>query len=253
MELIRTKAAKRRVSELFYLGLNACLPIAIFFLVRLDPPYLAILLIFLSKWRILALRPRFWWPNIKANMVDLLVGLSVVGLLYLSSSMLALQIVLTVAYAAWLLAVKPRSGAHGIMLQAGIAQFVSLVALFHFSILFPEFVVVLGAWLIGFVCARHVISNYEEEYVELLAAVWGLFTAQIAWLFYHWTIVYSFGLPVQIPQIAMVMLVVGFSAARTYHLHKHERLEQSTLRGNIIFGVALLSIILIFSPWDVTI
>lgn len=254
MELLRAKATRTRVSEFIYIGLSALLPLAVLALVRLfNPPYVAILLVLLSKWRIFALRPRFWWVNIKANLVDVLVGISAVGLIYLASNEhLFLQLLLTALYATWLLAVKPRSGLHGIMLQAGIAQFVSLVVLFHFYRL-PEIFVLLACWMIGYVCARHVVSNYEEPHIELLANLWGLFLVQLGWLCFRWTNVYNLGLPILIPQIALIMMVIGFCAARMYHAARHDRLTPSLLRGTIIFGCALLAVILIFSPWDATI
>jgi len=253
MELLRAKATRTRVSEVIYIGLNALLPLALLALVRLfDPPYLAVVLVLLSKWRIFALRPRFWWANIKANLVDVLVGLSTVGLLYLASNTLWLQIAITLLYGVWLLVIKPKSGAHAIMLQAGIAEFVSITVLFHFYRL-PEIIVLIGCWLIGYMCARHVISNYEEPYIELLPALWGLFVTQLGWLCYRWTNVYNVGLPIILPQIALILLVVGFCTARMYHANKHQRMTPQMLRGTVIFGAALLTVILVFSPWDATI
>jgi hypothetical protein len=254
IELLRAKATRTRVSEVIYIGLNALLPLAILALVRLfDPPYLAVVLVLLSKWRIFALRPRFWWVNIKANLVDILVGLSAAGLMYLAGNdQLWLQILITLLYGAWMLALKPKSGAHGVMLQAGIAQFASLTVLFHFYRL-PELVVLVACFLIGYVCARHMVSNYEEPYVELMAALWGLFVMELAWLCYRWTIVYNLGLPILIPQIALIMLVIGFCAARMYHANKHDRMTPGMLRGTAIFGAALLGVILLFSPWDATV
>lgn len=254
MELLRAKATRTRVSEVIYVGLNALLPLTLLALVRLfDPPYLAIMLVLLSKWRIFALRPRFWWVNIKANLVDVMVGLSAVGMMYLSGSdHLWLQVLITILYGIWLLALKPKSGAHGVMLQAGVAQFVSLVVLFHFYRL-PEAVVLIACWLIGYVAARHMVSNYEEPYVELMAGLWGLFTLQLGWLCYRWTIVYNLGLPILIPQMALIMLVIGFCAARMYHANKHDRMTPAALRGTAIFGAALLAVILLFSPWDASV
>ncbi|HSE61697.1 MAG TPA: hypothetical protein VLA88_05380 [Candidatus Saccharimonadales bacterium] len=254
MELLKAKATRNRVSEAIYIGLNALLPIAVFALVELfDPPYLAVGLVLLSKWRIFALRPRYWWVSIKANMVDVLVGLSVVGLLYLSTDQFALKLLITLGYAAWLLMLKPRSNAQGVMLQAGVAQFASLVVLFHFYRL-PEFVVLLGCWAIGYIAARHVVSNYEEPHIELMSALWGLVLAQLGWLAWRWTVAYHLGpLPIMVPQIALIMLVVGFCAARMYHANKHDRMTPPMLRGTAIFGAVLLAVILIFSPWDATV
>lgn len=253
MELLRTKATRTRLSEILYYVFNAALPVVVLLLVRgFDPPYLAIAIVLLGKWRIFALRPRFWWPNVKANMVDVLVGVSVVGLLYLASSDFVLQLIITLLYGSWLIIVKPMSSARGIMLQAGIAQFVGLTALFHFSAAWNELVVVLGSWIIGYIAARHVVSNYEEPNVELWSAVWGLLTAQIGWLLFHWTVVYNLGMPILIPQAALVMLVLGFSAARIYSMQQSERLSSTVIRGTTLFTVVLIAVILLFSPWDAT-
>lgn len=251
MELLRTKATRTRVSEMIYYAFNAALPVAVLLLVRgFDPPYLALALVILGKWRIFALRPRFWWPNIKANMVDLLVGLSVVGLLYLASTDITLQIIITVLYGGWLLGVKPLSSVTGVMAQAGIAQFVALVVLFNFSALWNEFFIIFMTWVIGYFAARHVVSNYEEPNVELWSALWGLITAQVGWLMFHWTVAYNLGLPILIPQAALVMLVIGFSSARLYNIQQAEKLGPSVIRGTALFTVILLAIILLFSPWD---
>jgi hypothetical protein len=253
MELLRTKATRTRLSEIVYYVLNGVLPIVVLILVRgFDPPYLALAIVLLSKWRIFALRPRFWWPNIKANMVDVLVGVSVVGLLYLSSADFLLQIIITLLYGGWLLGIKPKSSANGIMLQAGIAQFVALLVLFHFSTVWNELFVVLGGWAIGYVAARHVVSNYEEPKVELWSAVWGLLVAQMSWLMFHWTVVYNLGMPILVPQVALIMLVLGFSAARLYGMQQSERLNTTVIRGTTLFTVALILVILLFSPWDAT-
>jgi hypothetical protein len=253
-DLFKNKVNRTRVSELVYIFFTASLPIAILFLVRLDPPYLAFALVVLSKWRIFALRPRYWWANIKANAVDLVVGLSAVSLIYLSLPLLGLQIFLAFIYAIWLLVLKPRSGVHGIMLQAGIAQFVGLVALFHFSVVLNEALVLIGCWLIGYVAARHMISDHEEDHTEMLSAIWGLFMAEIGWLTYRWTSVYNLSLPLKIPQVALLGMVIGFCAARMYHANKSDAgLDRSLLKGTVVFGAALLIVILVFSPWDITV
>ncbi len=253
IDFLRAKATRNKASEAVYFGLNLLMPIAILFLVRLDPPYLAFALVILSKWRIFALRPRFWWTNIKANLVDIMVGISAVGLIYIASDQFALQVVLAVLYGAWLLAIKPRSSRKGVLLQAGIAQFVGLVTVFQYSVILPEYITMLSCWLIGYVSARHVVSNYEEPYIELLSTIWGLFSLELAWLLYHWTNIYDVGLSIKIPQIAPIMLVMGYCVAKVYDYVKSEKLTKTTVRNSILFGAALLAIIIISSPWDVTV
>ena len=54
---------------LLHLGLLLLLPLIVFVLVRLNFVVLALIIIVLSKWRMFAVRPRFWPANIRANAV----------------------------------------------------------------------------------------------------------------------------------------------------------------------------------------
>ncbi|MBI3624389.1 hypothetical protein HY218_02020, partial [Candidatus Saccharibacteria bacterium] len=47
-------------------------------LVRINFVQLAMILILLSKWRMFVVRPHYWVANIRANAIDLMVGLSLV-------------------------------------------------------------------------------------------------------------------------------------------------------------------------------
>lgn len=251
MEFLRSKASRNKASEALYFILNALLPFVILLLVRgFDPPYLAVVVVLLSKWRIIALRPRFWWANIKVNLVDVIVGVGVVGLLYLASHNLTLQVIITLLYVIWQLTIKRMSTHHGIMLQAGISQFIGFVVLFSFSTTISELFVILGCWAVSYVAARHLISNYEERYVELFSSLWGLLGAQLGWIMFYWTSAYSVGISILIPQIALIMMVLGFSLAQLYHMQKHDRLKSTAVRGTILFTVSLIAIILLFTPWD---
>ena len=84
------------------------LPIAVFILVRLDFVQLAFSLVLLSKWRMVAVRPRFWPANIRANSVDIIVGLSIVIFMVHASS-IGYQLIWVVLYGLWLLVIKPAS------------------------------------------------------------------------------------------------------------------------------------------------
>jgi hypothetical protein len=254
MELLRSRIRRSKLGELAYVAINALLPIVLLLLVHnFDSIYPALALVLLSKWRILALRPRFWWINIKANAVDLMVGISVVGLLYLSMASLPVQIVIMIGYGAWLLWLKPRSSLHAILLQAGTAQFLGITVLFSISTILFEPLVVLGCWIIGYATARHVVTSFEEDSVDFISCLWGLVVAQLGWLLYQWTIVYDVGLPVKIPQISLMLLVISFVVMRVYRAVKQRRLADASVRMNVIFAMVLLAIILIFARWDITI
>lgn len=237
-----------------YIAINAALPLVLLLLVRnFDSPYPAVVLVMLSKWRVLALRPRFWWVNIKSNLVDLMVGLSVVGLLYFSLSLPPLQYVLVAGYGAWLLYLKPRSTMQAIMVQAGIAQFLSLTVLFSLSTVVNDFFIVSGCWLIGYVCARHVMGGHEEQYAEFIAAMWGLFLAELGWLLYYWTIAYDLGLPIKLPQISLLTLVLSFAAIRLYRAARLGSLQDSSVQLTAVSSAILVLVILAFSRWSVAI
>jgi hypothetical protein len=96
------KIAKHRslISEITYYTLNIGLAMVIFVLSQtIQSPVLAIVLVLLSKWRVLAVRPRFWWTNLQANMVDIIVGVSIVSLMYVPQLSVVVQVVLAVLYA----------------------------------------------------------------------------------------------------------------------------------------------------------
>jgi hypothetical protein len=256
MELLKTGIRRTKVGELAYIGINAALPLVLLLLVsNFSSVYPALALVLLSKWRVFALRPRFWWVNIKANFVDFLVGVSYVGLLYLSSGSFPIMLVLAVLYGVWLLYVKPRSDHSSIMLQAGIAQFLALTVLFNLSTApgVNEFFVILSCFVIGYIAARHVVANYEEDRAEFLSYGWGLVISQLGWLLYRWTNVYDLQLPFKIPQIALLALVISMAAAKLYAAAKAHRLTMSLVRSTAIFGAVLIAFILIFARWDVTI
>ena len=254
MELLKTGIRRTKVGELAYIGINAALPLVLLLLVLdFGSAWPALVLVLLSKWRVFALRPRFWWVNIKANFVDFLVGVSYVGLLYLSTGNLPVMLLLAVGYGVWLLYVKPRSDHSSVMLQAGISQFVALTVLFSLSIIVNEFFIILGCFGVGYIVARHVMANYEEDRAELISYLWGLVVSQLGWLLYRWTITYDVGLPFKIPQIALLTLVISMAAAKLYAAAKAHRLNMSLVRSTAIFSGVLIAFILIFARWDVTI
>jgi hypothetical protein len=68
------------LAHALHLLLVLVLPLGVFVLVTIDRDFVkvALALVVLSKWRMFAVRPRFWAANIRANGVDLMVGLSIV-------------------------------------------------------------------------------------------------------------------------------------------------------------------------------
>lgn len=257
MGFLRTRLHRNKVSNIAYALINGLLPVVLFALIVSFPvPYPALTLVLLSKWRILALRPRFWLASLKANAVDLLVGLSTVSLMYMlhtAKAPLVLELVLPIGYGVWLFYMKPRSDTNAIMAQAGIAQFLALTIIFSLSTIMSEWLVILGCWVVGYAVARHLLSNFEEELIEFISCLWGLILAQLGWLLYRWTVVFDIGLPIKLPQMALITLVVSFVVGQLYIASKTNRLTDTMVRMSAVFSAILLVIILLFSSWDVTI
>ena len=74
MDLLKMHKRRSRLSEVAYVVLNIGLAAMVFAIVyTANSPWLAIAAVLLSKWRVLAVRPRFWFANLIANMVDILL------------------------------------------------------------------------------------------------------------------------------------------------------------------------------------
>lgn len=250
MELVKS-AGKRTslVSEILYVAFNLGLALGVFLLVIFGLPILAYLLVAISKWRVFAVRPRFWWANIKANLLDLLLGLSVVTMMWQASELLWAQAVLAILYGLWLSILKPRSDRVAVLTQAGIAQFMAITALFSMSFDLAAWVVVASMWVIGYISAQHALSSFEDVDQTLLALVWGLIVAELGWLAFSWTIAYSLS-PAgvfKIPQVAFIITLLGFFAAKAYAIYAAKgKLRLGDLTAPAIFSGSIIIVILIF-------
>lgn len=250
MELVKS-AGKRTslVSEVLYIAFNLGLAIGTFLLVLFGVPVLAYLLVMISKWRVFAVRPRFWWANIKANLLDLLLGLSVVTMILQADGLLWLQVVITLLYGLWLIVLKPRSDRGSILIQAGVAQFMAITALYSIGFDWPAILVVAAMWVIGYISAQHAISSYEDKDVTLLSLAWGLIVAELGWIAYSWTIAYSVA-PAgafKIPHIAFIITLLAYFAARAYGIYAAKRkLRLNDITLPAVFSGSIILIILIF-------
>lgn len=234
----------RGFAHIAHLGLVALLPLLVFVLVRLPSAQpLALIVILLSKWRMLAVRPRFWLVNIRANGIDIIVGISI--FLFMTHTTSALfQLGWAIIYAVWLLAIKPASSTPLVALQAIIGQFVGLTAVFLALADKPLAVLVLVSGIICFVAARHYFDAFEEPYARLLSYFWGYFGAALTWLLGHWLLYYAF-----IAQPTLVLSILGYGLAGLYHLDHYDRLNNSLKRQLIFMMVAILVVVLALSDW----
>ena len=82
-DYVLARKSRNIVSTLVHVFLNLLLGIgSVLITVLSGSPLLGLILVFASKWRMFAVRSRYLWLNIKSNLVDLIVGISVVLLSY---------------------------------------------------------------------------------------------------------------------------------------------------------------------------
>lgn len=245
------KSSKRRslLSESVYIALNIAFAISLLVIVlAIDSPLLAFALVLLSKWRILAVRPRYWYANIQANLVDIIVSISLVVLLDAARGALFTQCLLTLLYIGWLLFVKPRSKRTFIAAQAGTAVFLGVTATMLVSYDWIASVVVAMMWLIGYSTARHVTSSYEEVHGSFYSLLWGLVFAELGWLAFHWTFAYT--LPgmgsIKLSQAAIIALGISFVTERFYTSYaRHGKIRSSDVVLPTLLSVSVIIILLV--------
>jgi hypothetical protein len=255
MEFLKLVRRRSFLSEVIYVVLNIAFAVAIALVLRSTESLLAAFaLVAISKWRVLAVRSRYWLANIQANLVDVIVSVSVVLSLY------AVQLasmtdfkkwilfgLLTLLYIAWLLIVKPRSTRRAMVLQAAVALFAGTAVLYSVSYNWVATAVVLVMWVIGFATARHVLSAYDEDRLLPLSLMWAVVMAEIGWVAYHWTVGYTVpgATDLFIPQVAIIVLLVGFIALKIYDSFFHyQKIRSQDVVLPILFSVSVIAVLL---------
>ncbi|OYW84900.1 hypothetical protein B7Z17_03270 [Candidatus Saccharibacteria bacterium 32-49-10] len=253
MELIKSVTRRSRVSELLYVVLNVGFAGLLLLLVQLFPdpwPWIAFLVVIMSKWRIFAVRPRFWIANIQTNLGDMLLGFAVVALIWLHSGQLPLQLLITALYVAWLVIIKPKSKRRWVVIQAGIMHFVTLMALLSFTYRLPAAVMVGSGWLIAYISAKHILSAYDsEKNLMFLSMAWGVIVAQLSWLAYYWTAAYS---ALFLPQLAIIATLLGYLAYVCYASHERNDgiiSKQDVVPAAVFVSMASVLLLVIFNDF----
>ena len=213
-------------------------------------PVLGILLVLMSKWRIFAVRRRYLWLNIKSNLVDLIVGISVVLLSFAAgSALLPVDFLLMGIYVVWLLVIKPMSSEMANLVQSLIAVFLGISAVTLLTSGINAAVMAILAFLIGYAASRHVLSQTRDTDFTLTTLVCGLIFAEVAFLCHSWAIVYTFGgSGIQIPQAAIILTTFAFiyNYARQAMVKYQEDFRFRDILGPVVFGVVLVGIIVIW-------
>ena len=230
-------------SHFLHIVLKGLLPALLFLFVRIHFYQVGFVLIVLSKWRMLAVKPRHWPANIRANAVDIIVGLSVLIFMIHSGSQ-PFQFIWAVLYGVWLIWLKPKSSMIGVSTQALAAQLLGLTALLLNWGAASPLVLIVSAWLISYAAARHFFANFEEDLTRFLSYTWAYTAAALMWVSSHWLIYYGY-----IAQPALLLSVVAFGLGGMYYLQKTDRMSV-LLRRQILFVMfAVIIIMLTFSEW----
>lgn len=233
----------RGFSSFLHYLLLVLLPLLVFMLVRLDFGALALIMIILAKWRMFAVRPRFWPANIRANAVDIMVGMSVVLFMEHADGALP-QFLWAIAYGVWLIVIKPRSTTLWITVQAGISQFAALSALYLAWADGPLLGLSVLTGLICYLAARHFLDSFDEAYARLLSYTWGYTGAALAWLLGHWLLYYQF-----VAQPTLLLSAIGYGLAALYYFDHFQRLNTTLRRQFVFIMVAVVLVVLTFSDW----
>lgn len=226
-------------SRVAHVVLNALLALVVFVLVRIDFVQLALAIILLSKWRMFAVRPRFWPANIRANSVDIIVSVSIL-LFLIHSGNAWLQLIWTVVYALWLLVIKPASTALMISVQAMTGLLFGMTGLFLSFGDSALYWLVLTSAMISYLVARHFLDAFDEPYARLLSYLWAYFTAALAWILCHWLLFYGF-----LAQPTLLLTALGYGLAALYYLDHHDKLSKLARMEIVITTCAIVFAVMI--------
>ena len=257
------KLARRRgvVADLIHTLFNVLFAVAVICLTAIfGTPLPAILLVVLSKWRVIAVRPRYWWANFLSSLPDLIFGVGVAVISWCCSQLadgyalagtplpispLIIQITLCVIYAWWLVSIKPKHSEAMIGFQALASQVVGLTAIFSVSGGLPLLAVILLAFVVAFSSARQAIGIFEEKDQDLLATVWGLLVMELTFVSWHWSVFYQLTPLIRVPQIAIISAMISVIAFRVYRAwHDDRRVTWDELGAPVVLTLAITMLVL---------
>lgn len=234
-------------AHVFHVFLSAVMPTLVFVLIRINFVQLAVLVVLITKWRMFAVRPRFWPAIIRANAVDIIVGLSTI--VFMTHTHTAtLQLLWAGFYMVWQVWIKPGRTTLKISAQALIGQTYGLMALYIAWPAASLLVLVLCTWAICYLAARHFLTSFDEPYISLYSHTWGYFGAALAWLGAHWLLYYPAGLRlVALP--TLLLTVLGFGLGGLYYLQETDRLSVLMRRQIVFIMLAITLVVLVLSDW----
>lgn len=252
-DYVMLRKGRNALSSATHLILNLSLAIASTALTVISGSWiLGVVLVLLSKWRVIAVRPRYWWLNIKANLVDYTVGISLALLVYIAGTdgLNIWHIILTAFYAFWLIVVKPQSETIWTEVQAFFAIFFGTFATALLANSLTPLTGIVLCFIIGYGASRHVLIQGEDHDFTLTTFIFGLLLAELSWILYHWTIVYRLGdsTTLSLPQLPILAGLMFFVFMRGYKsaLYHDGKIRVDDIVAPVVFSVILMLIMLFF-------
>lgn len=250
-DYILARKSRNIASTMVHVFLNLLLGVgSVLITVLSNSPVLGLILVLVSKWRVFAVRSRFLLLNIKSNLVDIIVGVSIVLLAYFAGpNFLPVDFILMAVYSLWLLVIKPLSSENATMIQSLVAVFLGISAAAIGTADLDPILITLLAFIIGYAASRHVLAQTSDHEFTLTTLVCGLVFAEIAWLCHSWDIVYTFGESgIRIPQVAIILTIFAFvyDYARQSIIKYQEDFRFKHIVGPVLFGVILIGVIVIW-------
>ena len=250
-DYIFIRKSRNALSSFLHAVLNILLGIGSVFATIVSGSWIiGFILVLLSKWRMFAVRPHYLWLNIKSNLVDLIVGFSVVLLAYFSgTTVLPVHYILSATYVLWLTIIKPKTSETWNLVQALSAVFLGTTAVTILAAHIDSSLLALLEFIIGYGAARHVLAqNNNMTMSGYPALLFGALFAEIAVLCHSWLIVYAFmQLGIIIPQLTIILTIFAFMTERIYRSveGRDGSFKFKEIAVPTIFGIVVLATIII--------
>jgi hypothetical protein len=249
-DYIFIRKSRNAVSSFLHVMLNLLLAVAsIGATIITGNCIIGLVLVVISKWRIFAVNHRYWWLNIRSSLVDFIVGISFVLLTYAAgTTLLPVHIALMIAYAVWLIIIKPRSSFNANVLQSVIAVLLGATAASIFAAITDSAILVVAGFLLGFAASNHVLVQNGDHDASFISLVCGLVFAEISWLSNSWLIIYTIGnTGICLSQLSLVLSVLTYTYLQIHaELDKHgNKLKFSHIALPVIFSVVVILVLII--------
>ena len=250
-DFILARKSRNIASSMVHVMMNILLGIgAVLITLLSNNPLLGLILVITSKWRVFAVRPRYYWINLKSNLVDYIVGISIVLLAYSAgNSFLPIHIILAAFYCIWLIFLKPMSSEKANLMQSLVAVFLGISASVIMTSNLDSIVLIILAFIVGYSASRHVLVQSDDRDYTLTTFVCGLVFAETAWLCHAWNIIYTFGSTgIRIPQLTLILTIFAFAYnyARQLIIKKQQDYRFKDIALPVIYSAILILIIIIW-------